>query len=650
MNKRILLFWIMLLAAVMLPRTVFGQVVIERSTEIVKIGAKEYYMHHVKQGETLYSIAKAYQVTEAEVKKLNPEVETKGLQADMVLGIPVVTATAATTTVVAQEATETGASADTLKPHAADGYRVYTVEKSEKTKKLLKRLEVDEEEFRRLNPSVGSRVYEGQHVMIPVAVEPAEELPVAVVTEPDKTEEEPQEETPETQPVVVEEEEPEDGPVYSEDQPFDCFANMAHVGQEYHVALLVPLYLNDIDKLTVSKEKNDKSKNARPLRFLQFYEGFMMAVDSLTKYHGLRLDLTVIDVTENVSGAEAAVNKLQGKPLDMIIGPFFSKSFAVVQEFATNNNILIINPMTERETILNNAPNVVKLKPGMQAMVDELGDLIKTKYPKAKVTLFAESTAKDSLMVSMLKETLEAVVEPGVELSNAEMLDLITRESARRNMGKRVLSTLEVEGQIFSTKALKENPEGITYFENQFQSLPFSESQTFKNGLSSARDNVLIAYGNNIVYATKILNTINKSTKSFPITLIGLPNWADFDNLLVENLLNMNAIYFDNHFVDYNDSLVLCFVDSFRDKYQCEPMDYAFEGFDVGWYFLTSLMHFGPQPMDCLPYYHPAMLHSRYYFNKNRRSDGLDNRYWNIYQYDRKSVELKPIIIYDEEE
>ena len=132
MNKRILLFGILLLAAVMLPRAVFGQVVIERSTEIVKIGAKEYYMHHVKQGETLYSIAKAYQVTEAEVKKLNPEVETKGLQADMVLGIPVVTATAATTTVVAQEATETGASADTLKPHAADGYRVYTVEKSER--------------------------------------------------------------------------------------------------------------------------------------------------------------------------------------------------------------------------------------------------------------------------------------------------------------------------------------------------------------------------------------------------------------------------------------------------------------------------------------------------------------------------------------
>ena len=489
-------------------------------------------------------------------------------------------------------------------------------------------------------------------MMIPVVIELEPEPENETIADESEPEEEQQPEvTPDDATAQIqEEEELEDGPFYSDEQPFDCFPSLVHANEEFHVALLVPLYLNDIDRLVASKEKNSKSKNARSLKFLQFYEGFMMAADSLTKYHGLHLDLTVIDVCENVAGAEAAVNQLQGKTVDLIIGPFFSKSFTVVQEFAASHGITIVNPLSERTSIVENAPNVIKLKPGQQAMVDELADLIRIKYPKAKVTLFAENTAKDSVMVSMLEQTLASVVEPGVELSNAEMLDLITRESARRNMGKRVLSTLEVEGQIFSTKSLKENPNGVTYFENPFQRLSFSESQTFKNGLSSARDNVLIAYGNNVVYATKILNTINKSTKDYPITLIGLPNWGDFDNVLVENLLNMNAVYFDNHFVDYNDSLVLDFIDSFRAKYDCEPIDYAFEGFDVGWYFLNALMNFGPQPMDCLPYYHIPLLHSRYYFNKNRRGDGLDNRYWSVYQYDRRSVELKPIFVYAEEE
>ena len=112
----------------------------------------------------------------------------------------------------------------------------------------------------------------------------------------------------------------------------------------------------------------------------------------------------------------------------------------------------------------------------------------------------------------------------------------------------------------------------------------------------------------------------------------------------------MNAIYFDDHFVNYNDSLVQQFVDDFRLKYKSEPSDYAFEGFDVGWYFLNALMDLGPRPMDCLPYYHMPLLHSNYYFNKMRMRDGLENRYWNVFQYDNHDIELKPIHIYSEEE
>ena len=75
----------------------------------------------------------------------------------------------------------------------------------------------------------------------------------------------------------------------------------------------------------------------------------------------------------------------------------------------------------------------------------------------------------------------------------------------------------------------------------------------------------------------------------------------------------------------------------------------AFEGFDVGWYFLNSLMQYGPYAMGCLPYEHMPLLHTRYYFTKHRYEDGIENRFWNIYQYDSQSVELKPIWIYQEE-
>lgn len=609
---------------VVFPGVVHAQVVVEKSTEIVTISHKQYYMHHVKRGETLYSISKVYQVTEAEIRKLNPEIDDLGLQADMVIGIPVV-----------NEKGET----------SGEGYTIYTVEESEKTRKLLRRLGVSEDDFRRLNPSVGSYVFVGQKLLIP-----SKEMPEVPPVEPlghDSLEVVVVEPSADT---IVEETKLQGPFVLPEVRPDTCYPSEQNAHRHYHVALLVPLYLDDVDKIDTSPEKAEKTKSTRAMKFLQFYEGFMMAADSLTQQGGMMLDLSVFDVHENAVTAQTAVSQLRNEKVDLIVGPFFSKSFAVVEEYALNNNITIVNPMSERESVIVNAPNVVKLKPNAKTMVGQLSDLIRTRYPKAKVTLISDGNEEDRAMVDTLSQVLDSIVAPEVFLSNQEMLELIEQESARRNMGKRKLSTMEVEGQIFSTKALQENPEGTVWFENHFQRLQSDQLDVFRNDLSSARENVLVAYGKDIVFATKILNSTYKSTQKYPITLIGLPNWSEFDNLLVPNLLNMNAIYFDDHFVDYNDSVVEKFIGDFRLRYESEPSEYAFEGFDVGWYFLNALMSYGPHALGCLPYEHMPVLHTRYYFEKKRYEDGLENRYWNVYQYDRQSIELKPILMYQEEE
>lgn len=622
----------MLFGVVTLPTTMHAQVPIEKSTEIVTISNKQYYMHHVKHGETLYSLARVYQVTEDEIIRLNPEIKDLGLQADMVIGIPVVNESGELV-VVEEESVVSG-----------EGYVVYTVEESERTKRLLRRLQVDEEEFRALNPSVGSRVFVGQKVLIPSEetetqqpVKPQADTIVIPVTEP-------------LTDTVVEVETPVAEFVLPEIRPDSCYPSSQYANRRYRVALMVPLYLDDVDKIDTSKDKAEKTKNTRAMKFLQFYEGFMMAVDSMTQKKGMQLDLRVIDVHENTATAHAAVNLLQQEPVDLIVGPFFGKSFNVVEQYARSQNITVVNPLSTRGHIIENASNVIKLKPSSISMVNQLADLIKTHYPKARVTLITDGDPDDAEIVEAMERALDSTVNPDVLMTNAEMLDLIANESARRNMGKRILSTLEVEGQIFSTRALQEHPDGTIYFENHFQKLGPDELESFKNGLSSARDNVLIAYGDDIVFATKILNTINKLTQKYPITLIGLPSWSDFDNLLVPNLLNMNAIYFDDHFVDFNDSVALKFVEDFRVRYESEPSDYAFEGFDIGWYFLNMLVNYGPHATGCLPYEHMPLLHTRFYFTKSRYEDGMENRYWNVYQYDRQSVELKPIRIYTEEE
>ena len=61
---------------------------IERSTTIVFVQGTKYFVHTVKKGETLYSISKAYEVSEAEIKQHNPSV-ADGLKIEQTIRIPV---------------------------------------------------------------------------------------------------------------------------------------------------------------------------------------------------------------------------------------------------------------------------------------------------------------------------------------------------------------------------------------------------------------------------------------------------------------------------------------------------------------------------------------------------------------------------------
>ena len=132
----------------------------------------------------------------------------------------------------------------------------------------------------------------------------------------------------------------------------ECVAMPENALKHYKVALMVPLYLQDVGTLELSKENLPKLQKARSLSFVQFYEGFMMAVDKLEK-DGLKLDLTVLDVTDNVSTAEDALSQIRGKDFDMIVGPFFGKSFAVIEEYAKSHNIVVVNPLSTRESVVH---------------------------------------------------------------------------------------------------------------------------------------------------------------------------------------------------------------------------------------------------------------------------------------------------------
>ncbi|MCU0370880.1 MAG: LysM peptidoglycan-binding domain-containing protein [Bacteroidales bacterium] len=141
----------------------------------------------------------------------------------------------------------------------------------------------------------------------------------------------------------------------------DCARLRKEKNELYRVALMVPFSLEQVAD-SLWKENLDplKINELSPFRFIQFYHGFMLAADSL-RQKGLNVEIHVYDIDHQTSKAMSVIHKPELKKMDLIFGPLFKNSFSIVAEFALENNIPVINPLSPRNDILEGNPFVFKL-------------------------------------------------------------------------------------------------------------------------------------------------------------------------------------------------------------------------------------------------------------------------------------------------
>ena len=158
------------------------------SKEKVKLNGQVYLSHVVLERQTLYSICKAYGVSEEELYEANPTLKANGLQKNAILLVPYKEQTAAAQT-AAEQQQQQQPSASAQK----DGsYTEHTVKWYEDIDDIARRYDVTVKDIMDLNGLKSKKLSTRQVLKIPVkgvAVEPVQ----------------PKEETPAEEPETVDE-------------------------------------------------------------------------------------------------------------------------------------------------------------------------------------------------------------------------------------------------------------------------------------------------------------------------------------------------------------------------------------------------------------------------------------------------------------
>lgn len=432
----------------------------------------------------------------------------------------------------------------------------------------------------------------------------------------------------------------------------DCDMVFVSPDSIYRVALMLPLFLEQVDSVLLKSPANVKLLTAKPFSFIHFYEGFMIAVDSLVNTRNLKLELKIYDIDNNITKVDVAMQDPWLKNADLIIGPFYIKPFEMMMSFADTNGIMIVNPLTNRSNLVDNQPNLVKVKPSYYSQIDYVRNLVKDRYVDNNVFIVRMDDNGDSTIIADLSRELKEVINPYTLVSNRKIVSCL-RMIYNKMEDKDEVNIEDVEfhsdGTLLDYTLANVLIDDSVRFNNDVYVVNYNNDrlETVNKYGSVARNNVVIVYTDQSVAATQLINKVNMLTERYPVTLICMPEWSKFDKLFSENLMNMSSVYLDDKFLDYNSVAVNSFICKFRKIYGTEPTDYAYQGFDIAWYFLNALMRFGPDMSSCLPYYQIPLLNNDFVFVRNEDGDGLENINWNMYQfknYEKVKIETFNII------
>lgn len=512
---------------------------------------KDWFEYQAKDREIIYELAIRYRVSVDSIYGLNPGIDEK-LSAGQIIRIPLVT--------------------------QSKTFITHTVKQRQTMNRLARKYDLDIELIKEINPYISRHLQIGQVLRIPLPELKKDDEDTNLITEKDR---EMMEET-------------------REKSQREICHNKYELG-EYDVALILPFFLSVYDSIQqIEPEETENVDPAfiKPYVFIQFYEGFMLALDSLEKI-GLNVKLHVYNLEDDIQQAKVLIKNPDLKNMDLIIGPVYGNTFKVVADFAREHQIKIVNPLSTREETTYGNPYVYQPQPTNLDQNQKLLEFLNKEHDFSQIFIARHNEYRDELALNELKSVLNK--------------DLESR---------------------------------LPVFTSLYHEIVYSKDSTytFEHLASVDYQNVVIVYSENKVFILDILRSLNELRDTFNIMVVGMPEWNKIEGLEAEHLNNLNTHIFARNFTNYNQQTVRRFVAQFRDTYATEPNDFAFSGYNIGMYFMSALMKYGPDFADCIRYYDMELLNMGIDFNRLEPGSGFRNINWKIlemYDYELNDVSTR---------
>jgi len=636
----------LLLFFFMVEQPVYTQeipVEIKKSSDKVMIDGKVYFIHVVREGHTLYSISKVYGISQKEISRENPMV-VFGLRVGQALKIPAEPELEGEEEQVEPEnfiyhpirENETiyalskryGVTEEEILDHNLDliiddidigtiikipkkiftpekesfgtekeSFVYHRVEKGETLYSLSREYNVSIRQIRRANVGMKGSPKQGEYLRIPTTER--EEADVTPVAEDNID-------------IIF----AEDTAQFTDETPPSFY------GKSIHVALMLPFYLDENDaRVVIDTSKVDDFGNAienvterdkdwiypRSFNYIEFYEGALLAVESLQK-NGLSINLSVFDTERDSSTVQRIIDNGGLRDMDLIIGPAYTHNLRMVAEYGEDRRIPVVSPLASRNILLDENSYLFQVRPTFETEVEKLSAFVSEFYDKNIV-----------------------MIHPGDSLE-APNVDLLKRKLFYKLSFYTFFNEVVFKEVVYNDEITKND-----------------SINSIEHALSHDIKNIVIIPSDTEPFVSNIVSTLNTLAADYEILLVGYQSWQRFRNIELQHFYNLNLHLCVPFILDYTRDEIKEFIRSFRESFHSEPepFSFAWQGYDITYYFVSGVARYGRRFRYYSIRHRVDLLESEYLFQRVNSRGGFENIQIHLIQYN-PDLEIKEVTTEDQ--
>ncbi|MBK8521629.1 MAG: ABC transporter substrate-binding protein [Ferruginibacter sp.] len=309
-------------------------------------------------------------------------------------------------------------------------------------------------------------------------------------------------------------------------------------GPVYKVGIFAPLYLDSVFNKNTFKYRQAVPRFMMPA--VDFVQGALIALDSLQAGEDY-IDASVYDTRSYTENIADLIRNKKLDSLQLIIGSVRDEDFTQLAAFALQKNIPFISATYPNVAGVTENPFLVVMNSTLKSHCDAIYSYILQNHGTDKIYLCRQKGKQEDMVAAYFRMRNE---QDGIPLLPIQVLNMDDKISAA----------------------------------------------FLKSKLDSNSKNIIIGGSLDETFAGNMAKASYDLSKTYNITLIGMPNWDGFSAFYNKKALTGFPVYFTTPFyTEKTDDFSKSLSTAYYNKYRGKPSDMAYKGYESV-YLFTKLL------------------------------------------------------------